>query len=63
MERKVGENVPFFVLAESACDRIAAAWWLAVLLVLCNIPMALYFSLVHQRGGVAVMDWFRQVRI
>ena len=31
-------------------------------LLLANVPMALYFSLVHQRGPTAVMDFMRKVR-
>ena len=30
-------------------------------LLVANIPMALYFSLVHQRGTVAVMQYLRNV--
>ncbi len=35
--------------------------YLMGLLILANVPMALYFSLVHQRGTVAVMDYIREV--
>lgn len=32
-------------------------------LLLANVPMALYFSLVHQRGPTTVMDFLRRVRL
>ena len=32
-------------------------------LLQCNVPISLYFSLVHQRGTVAVMDFLRKVRV
>jgi phosphatidylinositol glycan class B len=33
------------------------------LLLLSNIPIAMYFSLIHQRGGYAVMEYLRKVII
>lgn len=33
-----------------------------LMLVLANIPMAIYFSLFHQRGSTAVMHYLRNVR-
>lgn len=30
-------------------------------LLVANVPMAMYFSLVHQRGTIAVMSYLRQV--
>ncbi len=37
--------------------------YLVYTLLLANVPMALYFSLVHQRGTVAVMDYIRKVSL
>ena len=39
----------------------AVVRWLLYGLLLANVPMALYFSLVHQRGSIAVMDHLRNV--
>ena len=38
-----------------------ATHYLVYLLLFANIPMALYFSMVHQRGTVVVMDYIRNV--
>ena len=35
---------------------------LIILLLLANVPMAIYFSVVHQRGTIAVMSHLREVR-
>ena len=40
---------------------LLAARWLVHGLLLAHIPMALYFSLVHQRGTIAVMQHLREV--
>jgi phosphatidylinositol glycan class B len=45
----------------SPADIRANAWWIAIfLLVITNLPLAIYLSTVHQRGAVAVMPIVEQ---
>lgn len=34
---------------------------IVIMMLLSNIPMSVYFSLIHQRGDISIMKYLRQV--
>ena len=36
--------------------------YLVAVLLVSNVPMMIYFSLIHQRGSLTIMDELRTVR-
>ena len=54
-----------FVLYIVACSlgrgsRLLVSWWTRLLFITINLVLALYLSLVHQRGAVDVALWLGQ---
>ena len=59
LQRKTGRGI--LILMENYLSFAIVIKAIVIMMLLSNIPMSVYFSMIHQRGDVSIMKYLRKV--